>query len=450
LGSYQKIPVFKFFFENPLLSKADWIDLLAIVKKLFQIGVSFFLLGIITLQAQATFTSLYVFGDGTCTTTNRATTDSYYYGKRYTNGRTWLEVLAQRLGLSANSITNINWSDSSNNWSYYGQYSSNLVKNLKNFTTPSDAGTALFVVWVCDADSVYDMEYVYPSTNSTVWNNAINRSLTNHWHIITNLYYAKGARTLVMPNAVDITEVPAFAGLMISAPAARSFIRQEMINFNIEFSALLNQARASLPGITIYEPDYFSMVDNMLTNAAAYGLTNALLNGVSTYAVYSGTGSMTNLNGPGTNYIFWDQSDPTAKVHEILADTALQMIAPVQFSQISVLSCCTAPTCTNLLSIVNVPVGLNGFVDGTTNVGQAGWTWTTVTNIASTNPIQSIVVNVPPLPPIQSAGGFSLPPVAAGLGSAYPEASSTQGTPTNSPSIWQSFRLRFPYAWSWP
>ena len=35
----------------------------------------------------------------------------------------------------------------------------------------------------------------------------MNLSLTNHFVAITNLY-AKGARTLVMPNAVDITEVP--------------------------------------------------------------------------------------------------------------------------------------------------------------------------------------------------------------------------------------------------
>ena len=55
-----------------------------------------------------------------------------------------------------------------------------------------------------------DMGNIYPSTNIVTWTNAINQSLTNHWNIITNLYYAKGARTLVMPNAVDITEIPEY------------------------------------------------------------------------------------------------------------------------------------------------------------------------------------------------------------------------------------------------
>ena len=65
---------------------------------------------------------------------------------------------------------------------------------------------------------------------------------------------------------------------MGSAAANKSFVRQMVIYFNTNFTALLNQANASLPGITIYEPDFFSLLDNVLTNAAAYGLTNALAN----------------------------------------------------------------------------------------------------------------------------------------------------------------------------
>lgn len=169
------------------------------MKKISQIGFAIFLLGIVTFQTQAAFTSLYIFGDGICTTTNNSSAGQYYYGLRESNGRVWVEVLAQRLGLGANSITNVNWSNSANNWSYYGQYSPNLITNLNHFARPSDAGTALFVVWVNDADFVGDMGNIYfagYSTNATKWNNAINQSLSNHWNIITNLYYAKGAQVL--------------------------------------------------------------------------------------------------------------------------------------------------------------------------------------------------------------------------------------------------------------
>ena len=69
------------------------------------------------------------------------------------------------------------------------------------------------MVWVNDADFVYDMDYLYPSVHADLatWNNYINQSLINQSNAITTLY-AKGVRTLIMPNAVDITEVPGYSG----------------------------------------------------------------------------------------------------------------------------------------------------------------------------------------------------------------------------------------------
>ncbi len=46
------------------------------------------------------------------------------------------------------------------------------------------------------------------------WNNAINSSLANHSQAISTLY-AKGARTLIMPNAVDITKVRIMLSLVL-------------------------------------------------------------------------------------------------------------------------------------------------------------------------------------------------------------------------------------------
>jgi 3-phytase len=390
------------------------------VKKLIRYAVGFLLFGLVVFPAQAGFTSLYTFGDGVSTTTdNTGGPANLYYGFRYSNGRVWVEVLAQQLGLTNNywysnnssihlSYTNLsasstNWSYSSNNWSFYGDFSPILATNINNFHQPSDAATALFVVWVNDADFVGDMGdlYVNYGTNITQWTNAINQSLTNHWNIITNLYYAKGARTLVVPNAVDITEIPQYNG---NSAAVKIFIRQRVIDFNTAFTALLNQARTSLSGITIYEPDFFSLLDNVLTNAAAYGLTNALNGGQSIDALEDPALSDKSVNGPGTNYIFWDPYDPTAKLHAVLASVVQQLIAPAQITNLTVL------TGNSQLSVASLPIGLNGFVDGTTNLAPVNWT--SVTNFNSTNATQTIVV------------------------------------PVSGPM--QFYRLRFPFAWSWP
>ena len=213
-----------------------------------------------------------------------------FYGLRKSNGRVWVELLAQQLNLTNNfwysnsvanhlSYTNLsasttNWSYSSNNWSYYGDDSPNLVANVNHFVAPTNASNALFIVWVNDADFVDDMGAIYPSTNIVTWTNAMNQSLSNQWQAVTNLYFAKGVRTLIMPNAVDITEVPAY-----DKSANKSFIRQRIIDFNTAFTSMLSNAMATCPDLEIYEPDFFSLLDNILTNAAAYGVTNVLYQG---------------------------------------------------------------------------------------------------------------------------------------------------------------------------
>jgi phospholipase/lecithinase/hemolysin len=382
------------------------------------------LFGIVVFPARAAFTSLYVFGDGVSTTTNNIQTGTLaadYYGYRFCNGRVWVELLAQQLNLTNNywystnssnqvSYTNLsasstNWSYSSNNNSYFAHFSSIVVTDVSNFVAPVDASNALFIVWVNDADFVYDMQHDTPYTtnNIAVWTNAINQSISNHFMIITNLY-AQGVRTLMMPNAVDITEIPYYSG---NSAASKSFVRQRVIDFNTAFNATLSNAMTFCPGLTIYEPDFFSLLDNVLTNAASYGLTNTLYNGHTVDAIsayYDGLLPNLNLNGPGANCIFWDGYDPSSKAQAVMAGVARQLIAPVQISQI------TSQNGTNQLSLTNVPVGLNGVLLGSTNLALTNWT--TVTNFNSTNTVQPVFV------------------------------------PVSGPM--QFYRLNFPFAWTWP
>ncbi len=375
--------------------------------------------GFVIFPAQAEFTSLYIFGDGVSTTATNHTSDvaQFYFGGRWSNGRVWVELLAQQLNLTNNywystnsanhlSYTNLsasstNWSYSSSNWSYYGDTSANLVANVNAFAEPAGASNALFIVWVNDADFVNYTGNFYPSTNMTTWTNAINLSLTNHYTAITNLY-AKGVRTLLMPNAVDVTEVPQYA--LYDPSAYKSFVRQMVKYFNTGFAVTLSNAMVSCPGLKIYEPDFFTKLDNILANPASYGVTNALYNGQSVDVIDDPSLADKSLNGPGTNYIFWDYTDPTAKVHAIMADVAKQLIAPVQIDEIA------SQNGTNRLELDNVPVGLNGVVLGSANLALTNWT--TVTNFNSTNSAQSVFV------------------------------------PTSGPM--QFYRLNFPYSWTWP
>ena len=393
------------------------------MKALIRFTWFLFLFGLAVFPAQAAFTSLYIFGDGvSTTTTNHPPSDAqFYYGGRNSNGRLWVEILAQQLDLTNNywysnnssihlSYTNLsaystNWSYSSNNQSFFGNYSTVLATNIGKFIAPADASNALFIVWVADADFVGYMNNTsfgppYTSNNIAIWTNAINQSISNHFIVITNLY-AKGARALLMPNAVDITEIPEYNQL---GSANKSFVRQRVIGFNSAFVMMLSNAMVLYPDLKIYKPDTFSLLDNVLTNPAAYGVTNALSSGQSIDVIEDPSLADKSLNGPGTNYIFWDVQDPTAKVHGIMAGVARQLIAPVQISQI------TSQNGTNQLTLINVPMGLNGILLGSTDLTRTNWT--TVASINSTNSVQPVFV------------------------------------PVSGP-MW-FYRVYFPFSWSWP
>jgi hypothetical protein len=358
------------------------------VKALVRWTVLFLLFASAAFSAPAAFTGLYAFGDGVCTTTNNTSGGSLYYSNSFCNGRVWIQVLAQRQGLPY--IT-------SNNMSYFGQYSANLVSAVTSFNAPTNASNALFIVWVCDADLVYDMENINPLTSLSLWTSALNQSLTNQLTAVQVLYN-KGVRTLIMPNAVDITEIPLFNQ---TAPATRSFIRARIVNFNAAFTSALGNLAATNTGLKIYVPDVFTLLDKILTNAASYGLTNVLSGGQSIDAIDDG---FTALNGPGASFVFWDYDDPTAHAHEVIADYVQQLISPAQIAWVVPLGG------SNRLDVVNFPAGLNGFVDGATNITLPNW---------------------------QSVQSFTNASTAFSI-----------FVPVSGPE--HHYRLRFPYAWYWP
>jgi phospholipase/lecithinase/hemolysin len=294
------------------------------------------------------------------------------------------------------STASTNWSYSSNNWSYFGNYSATtnngtLVTDISNFPAPPDANTALFVIWVSSADLFFDQSLL--ATNLSLWTSAINLSQTNYLNAI-QILYSKGARTLLMPNAADITAAPFYAYL---SAANKNFVRQRIGDYNAAFGATVNQARAAFPGLTIYFPDMYSVLSNALVNPSAYGLTNAGID-----ALHDTSLKNKSLSGPGANYIFWDQLYPSARMEAALAGVAAQVIAPTQINKLTLLNG------SNQLDVVNVPIGLNGLVYGTPDLAS----WTVAQSITSTNTTETIF----------------FPPVG-------PD---------------QSYRLAFPFSWIWP
>jgi phospholipase/lecithinase/hemolysin len=255
-----------------------------------------------------------------------------------------------------------------------------MLANVTSFTAPANASNALFVIWVNCADLWFLATYA--GTDMSQWTNAINQSQTNHYKAATNLYFAKNVRSLIMPNAVDLSTIPAFDNSGNS-----TFIHLRCLEYNVAFSNTLKRITSSCPNLKLYSPDFYALLNNLLAYPAKYGVTNALCSGFSIDAVDAENCGFPSAatNGFGTNFIFWDPQDPTAMVHDWMANVAQQLISPVYISNI------TAFNGSNRLTMANVPVGQRGQVLGRTNLVLGSWT-TNLNNINTTNTTQAVYV----------------------------------------------------------
>lgn len=400
------------------------------VKSLIQFTLVVSLTCLTVFSTQAAYTSLHVFGDSISTTATNSGAGPLFYGKRYSNGRVWVEVLAQMQGIPFDPAKNVN--------SFFGNTSDKMLAQVKAFARPADAAQALVVIWVNNADLYYPALDSSPSLQK--FNAVITVALTNQFKALTNLY-SKGIRTIVMPNVVDISTVPQFNTYYNQT----NLFSQASKSYNNGFYAMLENVRKGYPDLKIIVPDFFSLLNNMLSRPQDYGLVNAKYNQghglLSIDALSSPALADNSLNGPGASYIFWDPTDPTAKVHYIMASVAQQLVSPVRIDGL------TQINGSNRLDLVNLPLGMDGSLENTTNLTQSSWA--TVASFSSTQSAQSVYVPTPPLPADffvdYGGGGYTGGPPAPGSGGT---STSTNSIPFKSAA--QFYRLQFPYRWVWP
>ncbi len=301
--------------------------------------------------AEATFSSIYVFGDGVCTTTATPTPADQYHEGRFCNGKVWVEVLSKWQGVTYST---------SNNLSYFGHNSAELKDNATAFEASEDVATSLFIVWCNDADFV-DFVGIYDSSDD--WTGVMNQSIADHVAAITTLY-DKGVRVILAPNAVDVMETPFYIN---SVPSERTFARDRVIEYNGLFEAAMNDLMASKPGLKILCADTFGFFDQVIASPEDFGLINPPAEeGNAGFDIGDG-----DLNGAGANYVFWDDYHPTAKFQMHLADFFQKIISPMKVSGIS-------RSGSNVqLQVANVPFERAGTIQGSADL-QSPWTtdWT--------------------------------------------------------------------------
>jgi hypothetical protein len=228
------------------------------------------------------------------------------------------------------------------------------------------------------------------------WTTEINQAITRHEQAVTNLHNA-GVRTLVMPNAADITETPAYFYL-----PERPFVRARAEQYNTAFATAMKALAEFLPGLKIHQPDIFGFFDQVVSNPAAFGLVNppgepATLGLTEPYQ----------LDGPEAHYVFWDYWHPSAKFQMHLAEYVQQMISPFQIKKVAVAGDDAE------LTITNIPLGRQGYIDSCATP-KGSW---------------------------EEASSIFEP---AGTGSP------TKMFPSPATGSVRFYRVRFPVVWTWP
>jgi len=244
---------------------------------------------------------LVVFGDSLSDTGTvfRATNGLYpsdppYFQGRYSNGRVWVEYLADRLGLSASQINNFAWGGASS-----GGISDSLVPGLlsqvQSFTQTHSQidSAALYVLWAGAND------YLQGADDSAM-------PVKHVMDAIGSLSGA-GARRVLVANLPNLGQLPATRN---SATSASLTLLTQAHNQGLRRS--LKSLGQQQPELKIMTLDANALYQEAVTNPAKFAFTN----------VTNACVAESKACSDPEQFLFWDGIHPTTKAHQILAEQA--------------------------------------------------------------------------------------------------------------------------------
>jgi thermolabile hemolysin len=344
-----------------------------------------FWLRLVTLDAWAGFSSLYVFGDSLSAVTGAGyqyppppgTSAANYWNGRFSNGRVWVEYLAAEQGM-AFSTNNV--------FAFFDNTAEQVLNDViyGNYYPPPDAATSLFILWSACSDC-FANAFQY-GTDGAAWNLGTSNAMQAVGSTVDWLY-GQGVRTMVIPNSVDISVVPFFTytltnlyGSTNDVGPTLAGIRDQVQRFNTALASQITQSLATHPDLTIWSTDFYGQFNFLLTHPSIYGVTKLNIDALEDPAL--GDKSFT---GPGADYMFWDYLHPTTKVHAAIANFVQQIIAPLRITRF------TQAGATNWFDLSNLPIGRTGTLESTTNLLDPA-TWTSCASITVTGATQTVSI----------------------------------------------------------
>jgi hypothetical protein len=136
-----------------------------------------------------------------------------------------------------------------------------------------------------------------------------------------NGLFAAGARQFLVFNLPLLGYTPRYNGSQTTLTQYNSITQQ----FNASLSTMLDGFQSSNPAATIYRLDVAALVSQAIADPQSFGLVNVTTSAAP--GLQPGDTSYdTSKEVPNPNqYLFWDDLHPTAAVHAILGQRAVQL-----------------------------------------------------------------------------------------------------------------------------
>lgn len=252
------------------------------------------------IGSASAYDALYAFGDSLTDTWREPAEPNLHFEGRWSNGPLWVEYLSENLGFGYNRT---------NNYAHSGAQTDDTWRQiLRDFVPPAEPARALYVVFAGGNDFIQTVDE--NGIDNSLWNAKVADSVNNLSNAVVALY-DRGARDILVPNVVDVTQIPLLNKFF---SFYLDYLRDKVRQLNAQLGPALDKVAAARPDLRLYRVDFYTQVRALLKNYRAYGFTNAEEDALADLTVDK------SFDGPGRNYVFWDPIHPTTKAHAIVAE----------------------------------------------------------------------------------------------------------------------------------
>jgi phospholipase/lecithinase/hemolysin len=287
--------------------------------------------------------AIYAFGDSLSDVGNAyiatggAEPGAPYVNGQFSNGPVWIQDLAAGLGLAPLTPSLAGGTDYAFGAAETGPTSYNTSNPASDLTGPTGQiaqflfadptvnSNGLYTIWL----GANDLADILAGASPSAYAADIATSVANVDSAIAALAGA-GAKNFLIVTVPDLGVTPGATALGPAAAGALSALSagfdSTLVNGSGPIPSLA--ALAGLDGLNLSVLDTYSLVDSIVADPAAYGLSNATSPCLTGEVNYSGGTPCSPSVAIQDQYLFWDEIHPTAAGHAIVAAAALDVLAP--------------------------------------------------------------------------------------------------------------------------